>query len=159
MALKFAKSIPYKEIPNSRLDVGVTTYSEKKFAKSTIYKDTIIQGWTLALQSLPYKDTKNLDVGVTDLQRKLKFAKSTVQRYKNSTVDDSTTNSQCPRNFQSLPCEDTRILGWTLVLRTYSVLEVCNSTPYSDRQNQAWTRALRTYGVLEIAMSTIHYKN
>ena len=97
------------------------------------------------MQSLPY-NTKKVDVGVTNLlcvvdicevyhtkiqsfkggrwryklEQCLKFAKSTIQRTRNSRVDVGVTNLQCPGNLQSRPYKDTRIQGWTLAIQTYS---------------------------------------
>ena len=66
---------------HSRVDVGDTNSQCPWSLQRLPYKDTEIQGWTLALQNL---------------QCNLKFARSTIQRYTDSWVDVSVTNLQCP---------------------------------------------------------------
>ena len=66
---------------HSRVDVGDTNSQCPWSLQRLPYKDTEIQGWTLALQNL---------------QCNLKFARSTIQRYTDSWVDASVTNLQCP---------------------------------------------------------------
>ena len=79
---------------NSRVVVDVANLQCPSNLPSLPYKDTKVEGWTLALQTYSVLEicqvchTKiRADVGVAKLAVSLKFANSTIQRCKNSRVD------------------------------------------------------------------------
>ena len=97
-SLKFAKSVPYKDTKFMGARWRYKLTASLKCAKSVPYKDTKFMGgrWRYKLtaslkfaKSVPYTDTfiqpagsvnSTVDVGVTNLGCKLKFAKSTIQK-------------------------------------------------------------------------------
>ena len=111
------------------------------------YKETKIEGWTLALQT--YNVIQNLQVYHTKIHRfkggrwpykltvSVKLSQSAIRRYNISKVEDYH--------------KKYKKQGWTLALQTYTVFEICEVYHTNNfKNNQGWTLALQTYSVLEI---------
>ena len=165
-SLKFAKSTK-KRYKNSRVDVGVTNLQcPLTFAKSIHTKIHKLKGgrWR-------YKLTVSV-----------KFAKSTIQRYKHSRVDVGAAILRWTLGWRwrykltvSLKFAKSTIhrykkKGGRWRLQTYSVPEICKvyhteiqkfngqSLPKKTKKNQGLTLALETLSVLDIC-NVCHTKN
>ena len=108
VSLKLAKST-IQRYKSSRVDVGVTNLQCPGSLQRPPYKDTHIQRWNLAVQTCSalvickaYHTQMHKFKGGRwrcKLTVCLKFATSTIQRYRNARVDIGVTNLQCRLKF------------------------------------------------------------
>ena len=125
VSLKFAQTI-IERYKNSRVGTGVANLHYPWDLQSPPYKDTIIQGWTLALQTVSMKFAQSTRQRYKNsrgagwhykLTVCVKFAQDIIQRYTNTRVDVGVTHLQCRWNLQSLPHTNTKIQEYKLTVR------------------------------------------
>ena len=165
VSLKFAQTI-IERYKNSRVGTGVANLHYPWDLQSPPYKDTIIQGWTLALQT--YCVHEICSVYQTKIQ-KFKGSRLALQTY--------SVREICSGHYTKIHKHKGGCWCYTLTvslklakstthkyknsrIQTYSALEICNvfHTKIQNsrvsiyhtkiQKTQGWTLALQTYNVI-----------